>query len=245
MAARLLSLIMPAYKQERTISRDIKNIEKVLNYLPINHEIIVVVDGHVDRTAQILRKVKNENLKIIEYKQNKGKGFAIKQGVKAARGDIIGFIDAGMDLDPSEISLMLDIMDWNNADIVVGSKLHPDSKVNYPFSRKVLSWGYRTIIRLLFHFNVKDTQVGLKIFKRKVAKDVFPKIVVKNFAFDVEVLAVARLLDYKKIYESPVKLRFRSGSITSTTFLRTSFWMLWETLAVFYRMNILHYYNKK
>lgn len=243
MADRLLSLVLPAYKQEKTINSDIKNLSKVLSLLNIDHEIVVVVDGYVDKTYQNVKRIKNPNVVLLGYEKNQGKGYAIKYGVKKAKGNIIGFIDAGMDLDPKEISLMLNIMDWNNADIVIGSKLHPDSIVNYPASRKILSWGYRTIIRILFRLNVKDTQVGLKLFKRNVAKNVFSKIIVKAFAFDVEVLAVARSLGYSKIYEAPVKLRFKQGTITSTNFWKISFWTLWDTLAVFYRMNVLKYYK--
>src|SRR5258708_28877698 len=149
-----------------------------------------------------------------------------------------------MDLDPTEISIMLDIMDWNNADIVIGSKLHPDSKVNYPIGRKILSWGYRTLTHILFGFKVRDTQVGLKIFKKRVAKEVFSKIIVKRFAFDIEVLAVAYKLGYTKIYEAPIKLDFnKASSITSSNFWKNIFWMLWDTVAVFYRLKILNYYE--
>ena len=245
MASKLLSLVMPVYKQEKTISKEIKLLDNVLSTLPYDHEIIVVVDGYVDKTYQRVKRLKNNKVKVFGYEKNKGKGFAIKHGVDKAKGDIIGFIDAGMDLDHGEISIMLDILELRKADIVIGSKLHPDSKVNYPMSRKILSWGYRTIVRALFMFDVKDTQVGLKVFRKKVAKDVFPRIIVKAFAFDVEVLAVAQMRGYKKIYESPIKLNFKQGSVTSTNFWKISFWTLLDTLAVFYRMNVLHYYNKK
>jgi hypothetical protein len=151
-----------------------------------------------------------------------------------------------MDLDPTEISIMLDIMDWNNADIVVGSKLHPESKVKYPIQRKILSWGYRTLTHVLFGFNVKDTQVGFKLFRGKVAKDVFSRIIVKRFAFDIEVLTVAQKLGYTKIYEAPVKLNFNhASSVTSGNFWKVIFSMLWDTAAVFYRLRILRYYDKK
>ena len=243
---KLLSLIIPAYKQEEVIISDIKNLHKVLSVLSIQHELIVVVDGLLDRTLDKAKSVRISNLRIFGYKENKGKGYAIKYGVEKAKGDIIGFIDSGMDLDPSEISIMLDIMSWNDADIVVGSKLHPDSKVNYPFVRKVLSWGYRTLTHALFGFKVKDTQVGLKIFKKEVAKKVFSKIIVKSFAFDIEVLAVAYKFGYVKIYESPIKLTFRGkSSITSISFWSIIFWMLWDTAAVFYRLRFLSYYDKK
>ncbi len=166
---KLLSLIIPAYKQERTIIKDVKNINNALLYLPYEYEILVVVDGFLDKTFERVKSVRDDKIKVFGYKKNLGKGFAIKYGVRQARGDVIGFMDAGMDLDPTEISIMLDVMNWNNADIVVGSKLHPDSKISYPLVRKILSWGYRILTHILFGFNVRDTQVGLKIFKRKVA----------------------------------------------------------------------------
>ncbi len=248
MNIKLLSLVVPAYKQEKTIIKDIKALDKALSAFPFKHEIIVVVDGFVDKTHDLLLSHKSEvrSLKVLGYKDNKGKGFAIKLGVEKAKGDIIGFIDAGMDLDPSEISIMLDIMDWNKADIVLGSKLHPESKVNYPLPRKILSWGYRTLTHLLFGFKVKDTQVGLKFFKKRVAKEVFSKIIVKKFAFDIEVLAVAYKLGYTRIYEAPIKLNFRGvSSITSKSLWNVIFWMLWDTAAVFYRLRVLKYYDKK
>jgi len=253
MAERLLSLVLPAYKQEKTIAEDINNLSKVLSTLNVEYELIVVVDGFLDKTYEIAKsleqRTKNKEqrfgaLQVLGYEENEGKGFAIKHGVEKAKGDIIGYIDAGMDLDPAEIRFMLDIFDWNNADIVIGSKLHPDSKVNYPTFRKILSFGYRMLVKTLFRFDVKDTQVGLKIYRRRVAKEVFPRIIVKRFAFDVEVLAVARLYGYTKIFEAPVKLRFRPGSITSVNFLKTIALMLVDTLAVFYRMHFLNFYKK-
>ena len=244
---KLLSLVVPAYKQEKTIIKDIKALDKALSAFSFKHEIIVVVDGFIDKTYALLlnQKSKIRHLKVFGYEDNRGKGFALKYGIKEAKGDVIGFIDAGMDLDPTEISIMLDIMEWNKADVVLGSKLHPESKVNYPVARKILSWGYRSLTHFLFGFKVKDTQVGLKFFKKKVAKDVFSKIIVKKFAFDIEVLAVAYKLGYTKIYEAPIKLNFKGAStITSTNLWKTIFWMLWDTAAVFYRLRIIHYYDK-
>lgn len=245
---KLLSLVVPAYKQEKTIIRDLQNLNKVLSSLQYKHEIIVVVDGFVDKTYDLLLNHKSEirNLKVFGYKENSGKGFAIKYGVQKAKGDVIGFIDAGMDIDPSEISLMLDLMEWNKADIIMGSKLHPESKVNYPFWRKILSWGYRSLTHILFGFNIKDTQVGFKIFRKKVAKEVFKRIIVKRFAFDIEVLTVAYKLGYRKIFEAPVRLDFRrANSITSSNFWKTILLMLWDTMAVFYRLKIIRFYDKK
>lgn len=243
MSAKSISLIMPAYKQEKTIAKDIKSIDNILKKIAPSYEIIVVSDG-CDSTHKAASKIENPNLKVFAYTKNAGKGYAVKFGVSKAKKEIIGFIDSGMDIDPNEISLMIDIMEWNNADIIIGSKLHAESKVNYPLSRRILSWGYRAYTGLLFGLSVKDTQVGLKFFKRNVAKKIFPKILVKRFAFDIEVLAIAYNFGYKKILEAPIKLNFKANTITSLNFWRIIFWMLWDTTAVFYRLKILHYYTR-
>jgi len=242
--SKSLSFIIPTYKQENTILNDIKRLQKSLETLSLKYEILVIADGHLQTVSKIVSKIKDKRVKVVGYEKNKGKGFAVRYGMLEAGGDIIGFIDAGMDLDPTEIPLMLDIMDWNKADIVIGSKLHPDSKVDYPMFRKVLSWGYRTLTHILFGFKVRDTQVGLKLFKKKAAKGIFSRIIIKRFAFDIEVLAVASKLGYHKIYEAPIKLNFKQNTISSLNFWRTIFWMLWDTAAVFYRLRFLHYYDK-
>ena len=135
-------------------------------------------------------------------------------------------------------------MKLHDADIVVGSKTHPDSEVNYPLYRKIISFGGRFITQFLFGFSVLDTQVGLKIFKRGVAKDVFPRLLVKKFAFDIEMLAVAKVLGYSKIYEAPVKLSFEAGSISYKKLFSILLRTLWDTFAIFYRIKFLKYYRR-
>lgn len=240
----ILSLIIPSYKQERIIVRQIKMLKDTLESLFQKYEIIIVVDGFVDKTYELARNIRDENVRVLGYKKNLGKGYAVRYGMLKAKGDIIGFIDAGMDIDPTGITMLLNHMQWYNADIIVGSKLHPVSQVNYPIYRKVISWIYRTINRILFGLNVRDTQVGIKFYKRKVVLDVFPKLLVKQFAFDIETLAVAHALGYKRIFEAPIKLDFdKQSSITSKNFWRAALLTLWDTLAVFYRLKILSYYQ--
>lgn len=241
----LLSVVIPAYKQEKTIVQDIKNIISTLDSVGFKYEIIIIVDGLVDKTYQNAKKIKSSKVRTVAYRDNQGKGFAIRYGMLLAKGDVIGFIDAGMDIHTVGFSMLLNHMIWYNADVIVGSKLHSASKVNYPFFRKVLSWGYRLFTRILFGFKVRDTQVGIKFFKRKVVQDVLPRLIVKRYAFDIEMLAVAYALGYKRIYEAPVEINFKSGSITSGNMWRVIFLMLWDTAAVFYRLRILKYYNNK
>lgn len=239
-----LSIVVPAYKEERTIAKKIEALDKILSELVKNFEIIVVVDGNADKTYEEAKKIRNKSVKVYGYEKNEGKGYAVKLGVLKARGDIIGFIDADMDIDPSSISILLNYLNFYKADIVIGSKLHPDSVISYPYWRKFISWGYRTVTSILFNFKIRDTQSGLKLFNKKVAKDVFPKIRVKNFAFDIEVLALASALGYNKIYEAPVKLSLTSGSISSFNFWKIAAIMFKDTITVFYRLRLTRQYHK-
>ncbi len=241
---KLLSVVMPVYKQEKTIVKDIKNVKKILDSVGCQYELIIVIDGIVDKSYEKVLKLKSDKVKVLSYKQNRGKGHAVRYGMLKAKGTIIGFIDAGMDINPSGFIMLLNHMSWYNADIIVGSKLHPVSKVNYPFYRKVISSIYRLMNKILFGVSVRDTQVGLKFFKRQVVLDVIPKLLVKRFAFDIEILAVAREFGYTRIYEAPVEVNFKNNStITSVDLWKTLFSAFWDTLAVFYRIKILKYYQ--
>lgn len=240
-----ISIIIPSYGQERTIKKNLESIVEVLDGTKLNYEIILVIDGKLDKTAQKVKSLKIKNLKIIELDKRYGKGYAVRKGVEKAKGEVIGFLDAGMDIDPNGIQMLLNHMAWYDADIIVGSKLHPVSQVEYPFFRKVLSWGYRTFTHLLFGFKIRDTQVGIKFFKTKVARDVFSRSLVKNFAFDVEVLALAYSLGYKKIYEAPIKLVLKkNSSITNANFWKVVLQMFIDTLGIYYRLKITQYYRK-
>jgi glycosyltransferase involved in cell wall biosynthesis len=243
----LVSIIVPAYKQEKTIRKDTENIHKVMSGTRYDFEIIVVVDGFLDQTFEQAEKVKKDNVKVIGYKTNKGKGYAVRYGMARAKGDYIVFIDSGMEIDPNGISMIIEHMVWYGADVIVGSKRHPASKVNYPPIRKIYSWGYFLLVRLLFRLRVTDTQVGLKVFRREVLETVLPRLVIKQYAFDIELLAVSKYLGFRKIYEAPVSVSFdfSSGSRFSRLFVFDSFIrnMLVDTVAVFYRMYILKYYH--
>jgi len=215
-----------------------------LSQLTLPYEVIVVIDGRDDKSMEEAKKVRASELKVIGYQTNHGKGYAVRFGMANSKGDIVGFLDAGGDIRAEGLSMLLSHFQWYNADIIVGSKRHPVSKVKYPMSRRVLSWGYQLIIRLLFGLNVRDTQVGLKLYRRVVLEDVLPRLLVKQFAFDIEILAVAWRLGYRRIFEAPIELEFQGMStIASSGFWLVIYKMLWDTLAVFYRLRIIHYYD--
>ncbi|MBI2021328.1 glycosyltransferase [Candidatus Daviesbacteria bacterium] len=249
MRSPLVSVILPVYQQEKTIAYDLLKVKQVLDKLRYQTELICVVDGQVDQSYSRAQKVakKYKNIKVVGYDTNKGKGYAVRFGIAKSKGEIIGFIDAGMDLNPNGLSMLLEHFEWYKADIIIGSKRHPVSKVKYPWQRRVLSLGYQLLTRILFGLKIRDTQVGMKFFRREVLEKILPRLLVKTYAFDIEILAVSHSLGYKRIFEAPVELNFRkaTSSITTQKYLRILFHMLWDTLAVFYRLKILGYYSNK
>ncbi len=239
-----LSLVIPIYKQEKTIRKDVLKILKTLEKIRYNFEVICVVDGKkTDRSYKILKKIKHHKLATVGYNTNKGKGYAIRYGMSYTKGDYIAFIDSGMEIDPNGISMIIEHLEWYDADIICASKRHPASIVNYPLKRRVISFGGQIIAKIFLNIPIKDTQAGLKIFKRKVLEKVLPRLLVKQYAFDLEMLSVANYLGFTRIYEAPIKLSYDFSSSTHAVGLNVIFSCLKDAFAVFYRLKILRYYD--
>lgn len=206
-------------------------------------EVIVVSDGSIDGTAEHLLETRGEGLRVIHYDRNLGKGYAVKAGALASHGRWLALVDADLDLDPASIPAYLALAQRDELDFAIGSKRHPESVVHYPRARRVASWCYQQLNRFLFRLDVRDTQVGLKVFSRRVADDVMPLLLVKRFAFDLELLAVASSLGYDRIRELPVRLDYRfTGSGVGSLAVAGA---LWDTAAIFYRLRILRTYKRK
>jgi glycosyltransferase involved in cell wall biosynthesis len=246
-----LSIIIPAYRAEKFIGKNLLQVRNVLEETRYPYEIICVVDGDVDKTRTRAQRVAGEfsRIKVVGYSQNMGKGHAVRFGMAKSKGDMVGFIDAGIELNPNGLSMLLEHFEWYKADIIVGSKRHPASHVIYPWQRRIISFVYQVIVRILFGLKVKDTQVGMKFFRREVLEQTMPRLLIKSMAFDVEMLAVANYLGFRRIFEAPVelKMKFKGGvsTIASKGFIKTAWGMLWDTAAVFYRLRILRYYDDK
>ncbi|HUV71482.1 MAG TPA: glycosyltransferase [Clostridia bacterium] len=240
-----LSVIVPAYRQEGTIAKDLQNIESVLQQINCDYEIICVVDGMADKTFKAARRLGSPKIKVVGYQTNHGKGYAVRYGMARAKGNLIAFIDAGMDINPNALSMLLEHMKWYGSDVIVGSIRHSASKViGYPLKRKIFSFGYHLLVEFLFGLRITDSQRGIKIFRREVLEKVLPRLLVKEYAFDIEILSVAYRLGFRKIHDGPVEMdarKFKYSSIKTSTVLD----MLLDTLAVFYRLKILKYYDSK
>jgi glycosyltransferase involved in cell wall biosynthesis len=240
----LLSVVVPVFNLAETIGENVRTIRETVEAAlgePI--ELIVVSDGSSDSSEDLALENDEARSRVIHYDRNLGKGYAVRTGALAARGRFVSFVDADLDLDPAPLADYLRLAERESLDVVIGSKRHPDSHVHYPRSRRAGSWLYQQLVRLLFQLDVRDTQVGLKLFRREVAEEVLPLLLVKQFAFDLEFLAVANALGFRRIREQPVKLnyRFTGSGVRSPAVLLA----LVDTAAIFYRLRILRYYQRK
>lgn len=244
----LLSVITPVYKKEKTVCKELTDLHKTLSATGYKFEVIVVVDGtNLDNSLEEAKKCKLSNVRVYGYPTNHGKGQAVRFGMQKAKGDIVTFIDSGGDINPQGITILLEHMKWYGADIIVASKAHPASIVNYPISRRILSKGYYYFVKALFGLKLRDTQTGLKIYKRSVLDKVLDRLVVKRFAFDIEILAVAHSLGYKRIYDGPVEVKwdFKDTTIWGV-FTDNGIWnFVYDTISVWYRLKVLRYYKDK
>ncbi len=238
-----VSVIMPAYNEENIVVAAISETVRALEQIGCDHEIVVVDDGSSDDTAIAVEKViaGYDKIRFLKNGTHHGKGYALLSGFRLSSGDLVAFLDADLDLHPTLLGGLYDAMQNNSADVAVGSKRHPESQVDYPWYRKIMSEVYHLLTRLFFRLPVRDTQTGIKLFKREVLEEVFPCILVKKYAFDLELLVNACHRNYK-IVEAPIQLDFQGK------FGRIRFRDIWNTLidtaAIFYRLHILRYYDK-
>ncbi len=237
-----LSVIVPAYREGRRIHDNLAHLVRELDTLGIGYEVIVVSDGNTDATVTEARRLSSPAVKVFHYPMNVGKGFALALGVAQSTGPLVTFIDADMELDPANIRVFMDLMQQSGCDAVIGSKRHPLSKVSYPAFRRFQSAVYQLFVRVLFKLDVRDTQTGLKLFRREVLEQAVPLLAIKRFAFDLELLVVARFLGFRKVCEAPIRLDYQ---FESTVNLASAGRVVWDTAAIFYRLRIRRYYQMR
>ena len=227
-----LSIVIPAYNEEERIA---SALLKVINFLSVKKylwEIIVVDDGSTDRTSEAVEKlIKNdERLAVIKNSVNRGKGYSIRTGVFASKGEVILFSDADLSTPIEELDKILPLIHVGY-DIVIGSRALPNSIVEVPQSwhRQTMGKIFNILVRLFILNGFKDTQCGFKCFKREAAMRIFSLQRISGFAFDVEILLIAKRLGLK-IKEAPV--RWINSPESKVNLISGSLSMLFELLKI-------------
>jgi len=209
------------------LSRELEGLE--------GYEIIIVDDGSTDGTREeALKAADGIHVKVFGYAKNVGKGFAVKYGVEEARGENIILLDSDL-----EVRAKLDryIEALRRYDLVIASKRHPESRVEAPLMRRILSYGFHALVKLLTGVRVSDTQSGLKAGRSRALKRIFRLMSVKRYAFDVEMLTVAQLLNCR-VKELPVEIKL-GGRFS----LREVARMFIDLLGIAYRLRVKRWYQ--
>jgi glycosyltransferase involved in cell wall biosynthesis len=234
-----ISIVMPVYNQKRLVAESLRRMKATIEKHFEWFEIVIVNDGSSDNTLEILEQEsrKDRRVRVVSYMPNMGKGYAVKKGVMESRGRFVLFMDGDLDISPDLIGEY--ILQLENHDLVIASKRHPLSKVSEPASRRFLSRAFNLTARVLTGIRVSDTQVGLKAGRRDAMKKIFQVMLVKRYAFDVELLAVASIMN-QNIKEMPVNV-----SIDRRFKIKEILKMLRDVLAIGYRLHIKKWYQKQ
>ncbi|MDD5355813.1 MAG: glycosyltransferase family 2 protein, partial [Candidatus Omnitrophica bacterium] len=170
-----ISVIMPAFNEAGAIRKNVYETINTFKNFGKEFEVIIINDGSTDNTWQEIKELADKfpEVKVARNMQNYGKGRALKKGFRLVSGDYIVFLDSDIDLHPAQIETFFDIMKLDNVDVVIGSKRHPNSVLNYPPGRKFMSNVYYFLIKIMFGLPIRDTQTGLKLYKYEVLKKIF------------------------------------------------------------------------
>jgi len=200
-----LSVIIPAYNEERRVGATLDAIHQYCSQKGLKCEIIVVDDGSRDDTAGVVQALQARipELYLVQYRSNRGKGYAVKAGVERSRGEYILFTDADNSTPIEEFERFLPLL--SSSEVVIGSRYHHDSsiKIKQPAYRILLGRMGNFLIRFLLFDDIRDTQCGFKAFQHRAAREIFNRMKVNRFGFDIELLAIAYLLKYS-VHEVPV-----------------------------------------
>jgi len=204
----MLSIVIAAYNEENRIGESLLKIKAYLDARDTDYEIIVVDDGSTDNTRQVAADYKSEitNLKIIGYPVNKGKGYALRQGVFASKGDAVLLTDADLSTPIEELDRLLPLIVGGRYDVVIGSRALNASEIikKQPWWRQGMGKTFNRIVKILVLDGFNDTQCGFKLFSGEAAKSLFKDARIDRFAYDVEILALAKKNGYR-ISEMPVR----------------------------------------
>ncbi len=238
-----VSVIIPAFNLEKIIARTIDEVKKVLEKLGYCYEIIVVDDGSIDSTYENARKLVNGDacriVRAYRLSRNKGKGFALLYGFMKSSCNKILFFDGDLDIPVKQIPILLKALEHPSVDIVVTSKWHRLSRTIASPTRMILSKAFSLLTKALLGLRIRDTQTGAKALKRRVLEAITPRLLVKRYAFDAELLAAAQankfnIVEVPSVY--PIKL-------TSRFKLKEIFHMLLDLIATTYRLRVKKWYN--
>ena len=232
-----LSIIIPSYNEEQKLPKTLRLFDAYFKQQPYDYEIIVVNDGSKDQTAAVIESLKTEvaNLKFIDNKENHGKGYVVRQGMLEAKGEYRIFTDADNSTTIEQIEKMWPEFE-NGFDVVIGSRDVEGASMEpfLPLFRRLLGEVFNLVVQVMVGlWGIWDTQCGFKGFTARSVEMVFPKCLINRFAFDPEVLILAKKRGFK-IKEIPIVWKNDTRSSVKFTWMIK---MLFEVMQI--RWNLI------
>lgn len=243
-SSKCVSVIIPAYNLEHVIMKTISKVKNTLDSLGYRYEIIIVDDGSTDNTYDRVKGMvgnhDNGIVRVYKLTRNRGKGFALLYGFLKSKCESIVFFDGDLDIPVFQIPVLLKALEHPDVDVVVTSKWHSLSRTIAIPTRMILSKVFSILVKVLLGIRIKDTQTGAKALRRRVLEVVMPKLLVKRYAFDAELLAAAQangfnIVEVPSVYPIKLTSKFKPKEI---------FHMLLDLLATSYRLKIRKWYTR-
>jgi dolichyl-phosphate beta-glucosyltransferase len=200
----MLSVVIPAYEEAAGIQETLRSVHALWAGRDLPFEVVVVDDGSTDDTAALASGLQLPEIRVLRQ-ENRGKGAALQVGVAASRGDFLYFIDADLPYAADDQVRVIEAL-RAGAQAAIGSRRIAGSESSaYPLARRASSSVLRRLVRATLDIDSSDTQCGLKAFRGDVARELFRRLRVPGFGFDLELLAALRAWDVP-VVECPVHL---------------------------------------
>ena len=238
----MLSVVIPAYNEGYVIGDTLRHTIEALEVGVGDFELVVVDDGSTDNTASVVRErmATTERIRLVSYGANRGKGYAVRKGLSESRGDTVAIFDADLDISPSCIAQLYSQLMSGPYDGIIGSKAHAGFTSDASFKRRFVTKSSTAAVQMLFRIPFKDTQVGLKVFRKAAIDPIIPRLTADRFILDIELLYWAHRKRLR-ILEAPVAIK-RSGSVSSintAAVIRSGLDVLW----LFLRTRFLRHHD--
>lgn len=239
MSRPALSLVLPAYNEERRLPRSLRDIQSFFGKFPEGSlEVLAIVEKSSDRTLELARAAVegDARFQIVDNLVHRGKGFAVKSGMLRAQGEIVFFMDADLSTPLSEVLNFLGYFSENPAaDVLIGSRRDPNSEIlkRQNLFRQQLGRAFNYFVKAFGVRGIKDTQCGFKAFRRSAAQEIFSRLTIDGFAFDVEALMLAQEMNYKIEIRPVVWINSPDSKVRV---LIDPLKMLWDLIRIRYRV---------
>lgn len=221
---RSISVIIPAYNENGNIRRAIDITQRVLNEITTSSEIIIAEDGSTDGTSETVAEIamSNSNIRLLSSRSRKGRGRALNQAIKTAKGDVVCYLDTDLATDMAHLAQLIDAISDEGYDFATGSRLLPGSEVTRSKTRSFVSFCFNLMTRLFLRSQLHDHQCGFKAFKRDSVLRILDSVKDDKWFWDTELLVRGQRCGYR-IKEIPV--RWNEADSTSVKICNDSYRM--------------------